>query len=305
VKKTINNKILNKKNIVIVIIVQLSVIALLWLASQLHVLWSIPIGIAFSFILLTNYALMHEAAHFNLCGNRKLNDILGIASGWLFPMSFNILQLTHHVHHRCNRTDHEMFDYYYPDDNLFMKYGQWYSILSGIYWPMLPFGSLLISIYPNILKVLPFSKFKTSEVLYGDFSRKEIRKIQKEVAIGVLCWLALWQLLDLRWESVLILYAFFAFNWSTRQYVTHAFTPRDVIEGALNLRVSKPMEWILLNGHWDQVHHIYPHVPWSELPQYASKTMSPVSYWRQYFAMWKGPRPNFELAPIPIKSNAS
>jgi len=196
-----------------------------------------------------------------------------------------------------------MFDYYYSSDNKLLKRVQWYSILTGVYWVALPIGSILVSLYPGILKLRPFQRFKSTEVLYDDFDTKSVFRIRVEVVLGIIYWVTLWKLLNLQWQSVIVLYACVAFNWSTRQYVTHAFTPRHVIEGALNLRVSTPMRWILLNGHWDQVHHKYPHVPWFELPKHSSETMSPVSYWRQYFQMWQGPRPNFERAPLPMHSN--
>ena len=63
------------------------------------------------------------------------------------------------------------------------------------------------------------------------------------------------------------------------------------------------MGWILLNSQWDQVHHKYPCVPWTELPRYAEKTMKPTSYWRQYLKLWKGPQPNKYPAPEPSKSH--
>ena len=92
-------------------------------------------------------------------------------------------------------------------------------------------------------------------------------------------------------------YAFFAFNWSTRQYVTHAFTVREVRDGALNLKVSRPLGWILLQGQWDLVHHQHPHVPWIHLQKLATDSQAPVSYVRQYLKLWKGPRLNTVPGP--------
>jgi hypothetical protein len=52
-------KIRGGLNIALVILVQVFAFGLLWLGSRVGWLWSIPIGIIFSFLLLTNYALMH------------------------------------------------------------------------------------------------------------------------------------------------------------------------------------------------------------------------------------------------------
>lgn len=89
---------------------------------------------------------------------------------------------------------------------------------------------------------------------------------------------------------MLILYGMFGFNWSTRQYVTHAFSPRDVINGAWNLRVGRLHGAMLLNGQWDRVHHQHPHVSWIHLPELARGKAFDLGYWQQYRRLWRGPR---------------
>lgn len=183
----LNNRhtIPNRLNILIVCGILCVSLSLMWLASQLNLVWSIPIGIVLSFILLTNYALMHDATHDALNSNRPINNILGAVSSWLFPMSFTMFKISHTVHHRCNRTDYEMFDYYYPTDNLFIKYSQWYSILIGIYWPIIPVGSFLMALTPWIYRSKPFLRAKTTAVLFKDFDIQAIRRIRLEVLGGV------------------------------------------------------------------------------------------------------------------------
>jgi hypothetical protein len=43
--------------------------------------------------------------------------IVPVLTGFLFPMPFSMFRLTHQGHHLRNRTDHEMFDLYYPTDS--------------------------------------------------------------------------------------------------------------------------------------------------------------------------------------------
>ena len=111
---------------------------------------------------------------------------------------------------------------------------------------------------------------------------------------------AIFWLLDLRWQNTMVLYACFAFNWSTRQYVGHAYTHRDVIEGAWNLRHNRLMSWLLLHGEYDLNHHRRPDVPWYYLPSLPSDAPRP-SYVRQYWRLWRGPRLATEPAPESLR----
>src|SRR4029077_20712687 len=102
-------------------------IALLWLGSHVEPWYvTLAVGIAFSYLLLKNYALFHEAAHGNLHSDPRINRRLGTTAGLLFPMPFCMFRVTHQGHHLRNRTDHEMFDLYYPTDHKLLRFMQWY-----------------------------------------------------------------------------------------------------------------------------------------------------------------------------------
>ena len=119
---------------------------------------------------------------------------------------------------------------------------------------------LLVCAVPGVLRTRVFRQARSSNYLLGDIRDLEVRSIRREVLLTVGFFTLLFWLLDLRWQAVLILYACFSFNWSTRQYVGHAFSRRDVIEGAWNLRHFPFMSWILLHGEWDLNHHRRPEV---------------------------------------------
>lgn len=290
-------KIHGRLNCALVALVTVAALALLWLGSQVSLAWSVPVGIVFSFVLLSNYALLHEATHDNLHTNPAINQALGALTGFLFPIPFSMIKVTHTVHHCCNRTDHEMFDLYYPGDNMFLKLGQWYGLMCGWFWPCIPVGTVLLATFPALLRTAPFRKARTTAVLFDDFEAHGIKRIRIEVAAMLTFWVAMFYLLDLQWSNLLVMYACFAFNWSTRQYVTHAFTPRDVVNGALNLRVSKAMSWLLLKGNWDLVHHQKPWLPWTSLEQEGLRGPAPAAFWPQYWRMWRGPVPVAEPSP--------
>lgn len=292
-----NHPIPVRLNLLLATGIVIAALGLLWLASQLPLIWSLAIGLLFSFLLLTNYALMHEATHDLLHPQARVNDGVGAVLGWLFPISFTVLKVTHRVHHCCNRTDHEMFDCYYPGDNRLVKWIQWYGLMFGLWWYLIPIGSLLLAFVPSWLHTPPFRNARTTAILFDDFGAAETRRVRIEVLLGLAFWASSFWLLQLRWEAVFIAYALFAFNWSTRQYVTHAFTRRSVRDGALNLRVSRPMGWLLLNGQWDRVHHQHPRLSWIQLPQAGTAEGYDTGYWRHYLRLWAGPKPCTEPGP--------
>src|SRR6266496_2237849 len=116
----------DKLNLILSLAVFVGAVALMWLASM-DGSWlaTVGIGILFSYLLLSNYALLHEATHGNLQSHPRGNYWLGVLTGCLFPIPFSMIRLTHQGHHRYNRTDSEMFDLYYPHDNLVLKYLRW------------------------------------------------------------------------------------------------------------------------------------------------------------------------------------
>ena len=255
------------------------------------------VALVFSFLMLTDYALLHEAAHGNLHSRPRMNSLLGIIAGVLFPIPFTMIYTTHQGHHLRNRTDFEMFDLYYPTDNRFVKYLRWYGILCGFFWPFIPIGALLFAICPGMLRWKIWQKDRVSRYLLSDIRAAEVRSIRTQVILTAAFFALLFIALDLRWQNTLVLYACFSVNWSTRQYVGHAFTRRDVIEGAWNLRTNRFMSWILLHGEYDLNHHRRPEVPWYYLPRLSAEEEARPSYLRQYWRQWLGPRLATEPAP--------
>lgn len=277
-------------------------VALLWLGSRCETWYAtLAVGVVFSYVLLTNYALLHEATHGNLHSTSRGNFWLGVLSGMLFPVPFSMVRTTHQGHHLRNRTDFEMFDLYYPTDNLFVKYVQWYGILFGLFWPWIPIGAVLFAVCPAVLRTRVFVRARSSRHLLGDIQGRIVRAIRWQVLLMVAFFAAAAWLLELKLGNTLLLYACFSINWSTRQYVGHAFTQRDVIEGAYNLRTSRWMSWLLLHGEYDLNHHRRPDVSWYYLPRLSPPNEVRPSYFRHYWRQWLGPRPALEPAPESLR----
>lgn len=286
-------------NFFLVILVFTAALGLLWLASRVASGWAVfGVGAVFSYLLLTNYALLHEASHGNLQSNARRNYWLGVLAGSLFPMPFTLMRSTHQGHHDHNRTDVEMFDLYYPHDNRVIKYIRWYGILCGFFWPIVPLGAVIYSLAPRIVRERVFGRHKPTGYLLSGVQNAAVWLVRSETLFIVALFASLFWLLDLRWQNTLVLYACFAFNWSTRQYIGHAFSKRDVVEGAWNLRHNRLMSAVLLHGEYDLNHHRHPEISWYYLPRLTPPDPSQPNYIKQYWRQWFGPRPVSESTPV-------
>jgi len=293
-------------NLALVLGVFAAALGLLWLGSQVTQWWAVlVVGIVFSYLLLTNYALLHEASHGNLQSSARRNYLLGLLAGALFPMPFTLMRSTHQGHHDYNRTDVEMFDLYYPNDNRVIKYIRWYGILCGFFWPLVPLGAVLFSISPTVMRNRLFGRFKPRGYLLNGIHDVAVWAVRFETLLIVAFFSALFWLLHLRWQNTLVLYACFAFNWSTRQYIGHAFTRRDVIEGAWNLRHYRWMSALLLHGEYDLNHHRHPEISWYYLPRLSPPDCHYPNYVPQYVRQWLGPHLPTEPAPQPVAAMAA
>lgn len=285
-------------NVTLALLVPSVAIALLWAASRAPSEWiTLACALTFSYVMLTDYALLHEATHDNLHPDPRWNHGLGFVLGALFPVPFSMIRVTHRGHHERNRTDAEMFDLYYAHDDRFLKCVQWYGILLGFFWPFVPLGALLASLCPSALRARVFRERADTRPLLRDLGGPQLGRIRAETAAIVLVFGLLFLGLSLSPGAVLLCYACFALNWSTRQYVGHAFSRRDVVHGAWNLRHNRGMSWLLLHGEWDLNHHRHPEVPWIHLPRLGSAAEERRGYVSQYWRQWLGPCPTSEPAP--------
>ncbi|HXI72544.1 MAG TPA: fatty acid desaturase [Verrucomicrobiae bacterium] len=296
----------DRLNFFLVILVFSIALGLLWLASHVGNGWLVAgIGVVFSYLLLTNYALLHEASHGNLQSSSRRNYWLGVMAGFLFPMPFTMMRSTHQGHHDHNRTDVEMFDLYYPEDSRVVKYIRWYGILCGFFWPIVPVGAVIFSLAPRVIREKVFGRHKPTGYLLNGVQNAAVWLVRAETLSIIALFTVLFWLLDLHWQNTLVLYACFAFNWSTRQYIGHAFSNRDLIDGAWNLRHNRWMSALLLHGEYDLSHHRHPEISWYYLPRLEPKDPSQPNYIKQYWRQWLGPRPVSESKPTASNSAAA
>jgi hypothetical protein len=101
----------------------------------------------------------------------------------LFPIPFRLMRTTHQNHHHHNRTDHEMFDLYYPTDSRVLKWIQWYGLLCGMFWPLVPLGAVLFALCPGLLRWQMLQKIGPARggAIVANLERSAIRAMRLEL----------------------------------------------------------------------------------------------------------------------------
>lgn len=267
---------------------------LLYIAS--HAPWwgVLPAALLFAFSNNTVFALLHESVHGLFALRPALNRWAGRFAACWFPTGLTIQRAFHLTHHRNNRSPSEQFDVLHPEDVLWLKYAQWYSIYTGLYWFIACAGVLLYACTPRLLRKALLKKFSTQEALQtgadsyiGVLDEVPEKTAKLEILAAVAWQAALIYVLDLSLWGWLSCYGAFALMWSSLQYTDHAFSPLNETTGAWNLWVPRWLRSVFLNYYLHLVHHQHPYLPWHELPKYADKGPRFFDVWR---ACLKGPR---------------
>lgn len=268
----------------------------LWTASHASFGFALVAVWLFSLVGNTPFALMHEAVHGVGCSSKRGNELLGIVSGWAFPTSFTMQRMAHIGHHQRNRTDQELYDYYLPTQSKLVRSIWLYAgNLLGLYWWSVVFGNLLYLLAPwayrsrffveRIAPVLGFGPY------VADLARLPAIRVWIEIVLAFGYQAMVFYLLDLTVLGIVACYGAFALHWSVLQYADHAWSARNIRDGAWNLKVLPPSRWLALNYHYHLAHHQHPEVHWYDLPKLVDQTDLQPSFWRVYFSLWKGVRP--------------
>lgn len=268
----------------------------LWAASHSANNWQMfGWAIVFSFSNNTLFSLVHESVHRLFSRTRWINELGGQMAALFFPTGLGFQRVCHLGHHLRNRTDHEIFDMYYPDDNRLLKRAQFYCILLGPYFCSVPLGASIYLLFPGFYKIFKkidgLDKSTDAAMLVPFINHPKEFRFRLEILSTVAFQAAMFLLLDLSWGPYLICYYLFALNWSSLQYADHFCSPRDIRAGAWNLKVGKYTRYIFLNYHLHQAHHQHPGTPWIHLGQHVRPEDPNPSFLKIYLEMWKGPRP--------------
>lgn len=284
------------KNLLILLVTLPATWGLLWLASHGSLGYALLAAWLFSLINNTPFSLMHEAVHGIFSGNKSRNTLFGILCAATFPTSFSMQRVAHLGHHRRNRTDLELYDYYLPSQsrllrNLWLYTGN----LLGLYWWSVALSNLLYLLAPWAYRSRFFVQRWAPALGFGPYIAElaalPAARIWGEIALAFSYQILVFYCLDLDLLWTLGCYGAFALHWSVLQYADHAWSARNIRDGAWNLKVLPPSRWIALNYHYHQAHHQHPEAPWYALPQLIDPASPQPSFWRIYFGLWMGARP--------------
>jgi fatty acid desaturase len=272
-------------------------LALLMVASRTGSwVWRIAAAVAFSFVNNTLFSLLHEAVHGHFHASRRINEWGGRVAAAFFPTGLAFQRICHLGHHRRNRTDDELFDYVLPGESRLVKALQWYGILTGVYWLMPPLACLAYLVCPALFRTTfwkdsRLARQTSAQAMLSGFANAPEGTIRAEILFTLAMQAIVIRTLGLTAAGWLTCHAAFALNWSSLQYADHAWSTRDVHDGAWNLRVHRIVQYLFLNYHHHRAHHQNPHIPWVHLPKYVDLTEDRPSFLRIYLSMWRGPRP--------------
>jgi len=249
-------------------------------------------ALIFAFVNNVPFALMHEAVHGVACANAKRNYVFGLIASSMFPTSFSLQRIAHQGHHARNRTDTDLYDYYLPTESRFIRNVWLYAgNLLGLYWFCIPISNALYILATPLYRSSAFIERIAPRLGFGphvrDIAQLPPLRVWLEIACAFGYQVALWRLLDLHWQGWLFAHWLFAMHWSALQYVDHAWSARDVTNGAWNLRVFAPVRWLTLNYHYHLAHHAHPAVPWTQLPRYVERDETQPSFWQIYVSLWR------------------
>lgn len=285
-----------KRNIAIFLVALPATWGLLWLASHGSLGWALLAAWAFSLVNHTPFSLLHEAVHSVFSRSRARNDFFGTLSAAAFPTSFTLQKIAHLGHHRRNRTDEDLYDYYLPNQSKALRDFQLYAgNLLGFYWFCIPLSNLIYLIAPWLYASRGFiegpARYLGFEPYVREIAQHSKLRIWAECLFAFSYQALLWWALDLTWQGWLLCYWAFALHWSALQYVNHAWSPRDVVHGAWNLKVLPVTRALALNYHYHLAHHRHPQAPWVHLARLVDPAEPRPTFWRIYFSLWGGTRP--------------
>ncbi len=255
--------------------------------------WKIPLGLLFVLMMQGVFSLMHECMHRHGHPSPAVNRALGILTAAIFGTVYTLFRINHEGHHVRNRSRAEVAEYIFPNESATRKILAYYFAILGGIW----LGSFVAAL------VLPFVPYRYAHLLnrpaksmngysisFAEFSRADWTWVRIEAALGVGLWTAAWLLLDWDWRVVVLLYAAFAFSWSSLQWVYHMRTPLDRVEGAYDLRAPALVRLLFLNFNYNLAHHRQPHRPWQQMHGIVD-TRETQPLWYRYLLVFKCPEP--------------
>jgi fatty acid desaturase len=245
-------------------------------------LYLLPKSMAWSLALIplaasnnSFWALIHESIHDLLDSSRRLNDAAGRLLAVFFGSPFRLLRLTHLSHHKFNRSLKERgTEIYDPQATSKIKaqlrhFGQ---ILGGLYLSevLTPLLFLLPRrLFHDLARRMPDPESRHEQWLARNLTdARAFREIRIDGAATLIVFaLSAFCYRGHEWlfAAILLSRAFFI---SFLDNVYHYGTPLNRASSGYNLRLPKFLSSLILNFNLHGVHHVYPYLPWTRLPEF-------------------------------------
>jgi fatty acid desaturase len=272
---------------------------LLYASSRTPSLWAIVLlGCIFAVVMIPVYSLIHEAEHNMLHPDPFWNALLGRWLCLLFIVSFTFLTHCHLRHHVKNRTDIEMWDLYREGQQKWRRRCNLYLMMCSLGYLSLWLSVILFALMPFLLYCGFFQRHtEIAGFLEGSKRQDKFAAIRVESCTVLLFQAATIWLLHLHLLPWLILFLLHGLVWSSQNYVNHAFSPRDIINGAHNLKMPGWLKPVYLNFNLHLAHHQNPRIPWLHLPHFVPQGTQRISFFRNYLSLWAGPRLTHQKNP--------
>lgn len=239
------------------------------------------------------FSMMHECCHRNGHRSRRLNWAMGAMASTMFGSSYTLIRVNHEGHHQRNRSHAELAEFILPGERAAFKVGLYYFAILGGIW----LGSFVATL---LLPFLPYRHAKSLALQmttmdgysrsFAEFDADDWRLLRLEAVLAVAWWSACIWLFGWNWQLLLVLYACYAFSYSSLQWVYHMRTPLDRVEGAYDLRLPAPVRWLFLNFNYNLSHHRHPRAPWQDLhAKVDPRETQPL--WYRYLSVFRPPEP--------------
>lgn len=259
----------------------------------------IGVALLFAVVMIPIYSLIHEAEHDMLVPDARWNEMLGRWLCALFGVSFAFLRHCHMRHHKKNRTDNELWDQYLAHQVKWKRRCNLYLMLGGSSYLLLWLSVVLFAVAPSLVYRGLFQRHaEIASFLEGSNRDEKIRTFRREswMVLGIQASVLFAVQLEL--TAWLVLLAVHGFIWSSQNYVNHAYSPRDIVNGAHNLKMPRWLMPVYLNFNLHLAHHQHPNVPWVHLPKFVPASIARISFFRNYLRLWGGPRLTLEKSPV-------
>jgi fatty acid desaturase len=253
-------------------------------------------AVLFVALMVMLYGLIHEAEHDILLPDRAWNLYAGRWLCAMFGVSFAFLRHCHLRHHVKNRTDVEVWDLCLEHHVPWQRRLNLYLMLSGLGYFLLWVSVILFALAPAFVYRLFNRHTELAGFLAG--SERRMRAIRRESWMVIAFQSAMFLALQLDPFAYLVLFAAHGFVWCSQNYATHAYAPRDIINGAHNLSLPPGLRFVYLNFNLHLAHHQNPRIPWIHLPGFVQPSSQRLGFYQNYMRLWCGPRRSTEKNPV-------